>query len=114
MNPLQRRLALTLGFTQLLAWSTTYYIPATMTGAVAADLGVSRTLLLGAFSWAVLIAGFCAPAVGRYIDRNGGKPVLAAGQVVTAAGLLVLAAAPSVGWGEVGWTVLGLGMALAL
>ena len=110
MNPLQRRLALTLGFTQLLAWSTTYYIPATMTGAVAADLGVSRTLLLGAFSWAVLIAGFCAPAVGRYIDRNGGKPVLAAGQVVTAAGLLVLAAAPSVVWWYVGWTVLGLGM----
>ena len=114
MNPLQRRLALTLGFTQLLAWSTTYYIPATMTGAVAADLGVSRTLLLGAFSWAVLMAGFCAPAVGRYIDRNGGKPVLAAGQVVTAAGLLVLAAAPSVVWWYVGWTVLGLGMALAL
>ena len=114
MNPLQRRLALTLGFTQLLAWSTTYYIPATMTGAVAADLGVSRTLLLGAFSWAVLIAGFCAPAVGRYIDRNGGKPVLVAGQVVTAAGLLVLAAAPSVVWWYAGWTILGLGMALAL
>ncbi len=114
MNPLQRRLALTLGFTQLLAWSTTYYIPATMTGAVAADLGVSRTLLLGAFSWAVLIAGFCAPAVGRYIDRNGGKPVLAAGQMVTAAGLLVLAAAPSVVWWYAGWTILGLGMALAL
>ena len=114
MNPLQRRLALTLGFTQLLAWGTTYYIPATMVGAVAADLGVSRTLLFGAFSWAVLIAGFCAPAIGRYIDRHGGKPVMAAGQVVTAAGLLVLAAAQSVVWWYVGWTILGFGMALAL
>ncbi len=114
MNPLQRRLALTLGFTQLLAWGTTYYIPATMAGAVAADLGVSRAWLFGAFSWAVLIAGFCAPAIGRYIDRHGGKPVLAAGQVVTAAGLLVLAASPSVVWWYVGWTILGVGMALAL
>ncbi len=114
MNPLQRRLALTLGFTQLLAWGTTYYIPATMAGPVAADFGVSRTWVFGAFSWAVLIAGFCAPAIGRYIDRHGGKPVLAAGQVVTAAGLLVLAGAPSVVWWYVGWTILGVGMALAL
>ena len=114
MSPLQRRLALTLGFTQLLAWGTTYYIPATMAGAVAADFGVSRTWVLGAFSWAVLIAGFCAPAVGRYIDRHGGKPVLAAGQVVTAAGLVVLAAGPSVVWWYAGWTILGVGMALAL
>ena len=114
MTKLQRRLALTLGFTQLLAWGTTYYVPATMIGAVADDLGASRTVLLGAFSWAVLIAGFCAPAIGRFIDRRGGKPVLAAGQVVTAAGLLVLAASPSVLWWYAGWTILGLGMALAL
>lgn len=114
MTPLQRRLSLTLGFTQLLAWGTTYYVPATMVDAVAADLGASRTVLLGAFSWAVLIAGFCAPAIGRFIDRHGGRPVLAAGQVVTAAGLLLLAAAPSVLWWYLAWSVLGVGMALAL
>jgi len=114
MTPLQRRLSLTLGFTQLLAWGTTYYVPATMVGVVADELGASRTVLLGAFSWAVLIAGFCAPAIGRFIDRHGGKPVLATGQVVTAVGLLVLAASPSVLWWYAGWTVLGLGMALAL
>lgn len=114
MTPLQRRLSLTLGVTQLLAWGTTYYVPATMIDAVAADLGASRTVLLGAFSWAVLIAGFCAPAIGGFIDRHGGRPVLAAGQLVTAAGLLVLAAAPSVPWWYAAWTVLGVGMALAL
>lgn len=114
MTPLQRRLSLTLGFTQLLAWSTTYYVPATMADAVATDLGASRTVLLGAFSWAVLIAGFCAPAVGRFIDRHGGKPVLAAGQVVTAVGLVLLSQSHSVAWWYGAWTVLGLGMALAL
>lgn len=114
MKSLQRRLSLTLGFTQLLAWGTTYYIPATMAGPIAEDLGTSRTMLFGAFSWAVLIAGFCAPAIGRYIDRHGGKPVLCAGQIVTAAGLLALSVCTSViGW-YVAWSILGVGMALAL
>ena len=114
MKALQRRLALTLGFTQLLAWGTTYYIPATMAGVIADELDTSRTILFGAFSWAVLIAGFCAPAIGRYIDRHGGKPVLAAGQVVTAAGLLVLSQTHSVAWWYFAWSILGVGMALAL
>lgn len=114
MNRLQRRLALTLGFTQLLAWGTTYYVPATMVGHVAAELDASRTVLLGAFSWAVLIAGFCAPAIGRFIDRSGGKPVMIAGQVVTAVGLVLLSFAWSVASWYGAWTVLGVGMALAL
>jgi MFS family permease len=114
MTALQRRLALTLGITQLLAWGTTYYIPATMIGVVAEELGASRTVLLGAFSWAVLISGFCAPAIGRFIDVHGGKPVMAAGQVVTAAGLLVLAASNGVLWWYAAWSILGVGMALAL
>jgi MFS family permease len=40
--------------------------------------------------------------------------VLAAGQVVTAGGLLLLAASNSVAWWYGAWTVLGVGMALAL
>jgi MFS family permease len=114
VRALQRRLALTLGITQLLAWGTTYYVPATMIGPIAEELGASRTVLLGAFSWAVLIAGFCAPAIGRFIDRHGGKPVLAAGQVVTAVGLVALSFTQSVWWWYVAWSILGVGMALAL
>ena len=114
MTPLQRRLSLTLGFTQLLAWGTTYYVPATMIGHVAEELAVSPTVLLGAFSWAVLIAGFCAPAIGRFIDRNGGKPVMVAGQVVTGVGLFALAGSTGVAWWYAAWSILGVGMAMAL
>ena len=114
VKALQRRLSLTLGFTQLLAWGTTYYVPATMVDAVAKDLGTSTTVLLGAFSWAVLIAGFCAPAIGRFIDRHGGKPVLAGGQVVIAVGLVALSFAQSVWWWYAAWSILGVGMAMAL
>jgi len=111
---MQRRLALTLGITQVLAWGTTYYVPATMVGAVSEELGASRQLLLGGFSWAVLLSGLCAPWIGQFIDRHGGRPVLAAGQVVTALGLLVMASAHSVPWWYAAWTILGVGMALAL
>ena len=49
MSPMARRLAIALGTTQILAWSTTFYIPATMLGAVSESLGASRTMLLAAF-----------------------------------------------------------------
>jgi hypothetical protein len=108
------RLTVTVGITQTLAWATTYYIPAVMAGPAAAGLGVSRTLLLGGFSWALLIAGLCARRIGRRIDREGGRFVLVAGTCVTAAGLGVLAVSPNVPVWYLGWTILGFGMAMTL
>lgn len=108
------RLGLTLGFTQTLAWATTYYVPATMAGAAAEDLGVSRTALIGGFSWSLIVAALCAPHIGRYIDRAGGRPILCAGAIVTAAGLLLLAASPGLVWWYGAWSVLGVGMAMGL
>jgi MFS family permease len=114
MTSLQRRLSLALGTTQTLAWATTYYIPATMTDVAAESLGTSHIVVLGAFSWSLLVAGGCAPRIGRFIDRNGGRAVLTTGSVITCAGLLVLAAATSVIVWYVAWTILGVGMAMAL
>jgi len=91
-----RRLTLAIGFTQTLAWATTYYIPATMVGAASADLGASRTLLLGGFSLALLVCGLSSPWVGRRIERLGGRGVIATSAVVNAAGLALLASSPSV------------------
>jgi predicted MFS family arabinose efflux permease len=103
-----------LGVTQTLAWATTYYIPATVIGAAAETLDVSRTVLLGGFSWSLLVAGLCSPRIGRYIDAHGGRPVLAAGALVTCLGLALLASAGGVATWYVAWTVLGLGMAMGL
>ena len=114
MTPLARRLALALGTTQILAWSTTFYIPATMLGAAAETLGASRTWLLAAFSWSLLVAAACAPRIGRFIDAHGGRSVLAAGALVTCGGLVVLAGAQSLTQWFAAWTVLGVGMALGL
>jgi MFS family permease len=109
-----RRLSLVLGFTQTLAWATTFYIPAVIVGAAADTLGASRTMLLGGFSWSLLIAGITSPRVGRWIDQSGGRGVLAFGTIIMACGLAVLAALPSLpGW-YIAWTIIGIGMALGL
>ena len=109
-----RRLSLVLGLTQTLAYVTSYYVPAVVTASVARDLGASPTLLLGGFSWAMLVAGFISPRVGARIDRAGGRGVLALGKALLAAGLLAMSAVTSpLGW-YIAWTIMGLGMGLGL
>src|SRR5208283_4730334 len=109
-----RRLALVLGFTQTLAWATTYYIPAVIVGPAAATLHRSTTELLVGYSWSLLVAGLASPRVGSWIDRHGGRGALATGTVVMAVGLLVLAGWPSLAGWYAAWTIIGAGMALGL
>jgi hypothetical protein len=109
-----RRMTVAIGFTQTLAWATTFYVPATMVGVASADLGVSPTVLLGGFSLALLVTGLMSPWVGRRIDRLGGRGVLAMSSVVTALGLCLMAAVPhAVGW-YAAWVLVGVGMAMGL
>jgi hypothetical protein len=109
-----RRLAWALGANQLLSWATSFYVPAVIVGAAAAEMGVSTALLMGGFSCALLITGLCAPRIGRWIGQHGGRGPLAASTAVLALGLLLLAWAPGVSGWYLGWAVLGLGMALGL
>ncbi len=92
----------------------TFYLPAVIADTVAHSLGEPPVLVLGAFSWALLVAGGCAPRVGRWIDAHGGRGTLSLSVVVLAGGLALLAAAPGpVAW-YAAWTVLGVGMAMGL
>ncbi len=109
-----RRLTLVMGVAQTLAWASTYYIPATIIGAASAEFGVSRTVLLAGFSLALLVCGVCSPAVGRRIDRQGGRGVMALSALATAAGLFVIAASPTIWIWSLGWMAVGAGMALGL
>jgi MFS family permease len=109
-----RRLSLVLGFTQTLAWATTFYMPTVIVGPASIGLRASPTLLLGGFSWSLLIAGLTSPRVGRRIERHGGRGVLASSSMMMAVGLLVMAASPTLAGWWIGWTVIGAGMALGL
>jgi predicted MFS family arabinose efflux permease len=103
-----------LGTAQTLAWASSYYLPAILADPIAAEIGVARPWVFGAFSAALLIAAFAGPAIGRTIDRHGGRGVLILSNIVLAAGLVVLAAATGVVGLFAAWTVLGIGMALGL
>jgi predicted MFS family arabinose efflux permease len=104
----------TLGTAQTLAWASSYYLPAILAGPIAAGIGVPSSWVFGAFSGALLIAAFAGPAVGRLIDRHGGRGVLVLSNLVLACGLVLLAAAHGLALLCVAWAVLGLGMALGL
>jgi MFS family permease len=103
-----------LGLSQTLAWASSYYLPAILADPMAADLGVSRGVVFGAFSASLLIAAVLGPAVGRAIDRRGGRGVLMWSSLVLAAGLAALAAASEPIQFIGAWVVLGIGMAMGL
>lgn len=103
-----------LGFTQTLAWASSYYLPAMLAAPMAKDLGVETPTVFAAFSFALLISAFLGPYSGRCIDRWGGRPVLMATNLVFAAGLLLLGMAHSVVELLVAWAVLGIGMGSGL
>lgn len=104
----------TLGVAQTLAWASSYYLPAVLAEPIAAGVGVPRRWVFGAFTGALLIAAFAGPAVGRVIDRRGGRRVLAFSNLVLACGLIVLAAAHGALLLFAAWALLGVGMALGL
>src|ERR1700733_417340 len=108
-----RRVVVTaLGVSQTLAWASSYYLPAILADPIGASLHVPRTWIFAAFSMALLIAAFAGPAVGRFIDRYGGRGVLALSDIVLAAGLAALAAANGIVMLFAAWAVLGLALGL--
>jgi MFS family permease len=109
-----RRVVIALGATQTLAWGSSYYLPAILAGPIAAELGVATSTVFACFSGALLLSAVLGPAVGRAIDRRGGRDVLALSNLVLAAGLVLLAMAQGLAMLALAWAVLGLGIAMGL
>lgn len=106
------RVVLALGTAQTLAWASSYYIPAILAAPMAREFGIAASWVFGAFSAALVFSALLGPLVGRAIDARGGRDVLAASNLVLAAGLLLLALAPGPAVILAGWLVLGAGMAM--
>ena len=108
------RLIGVIGLTQILAWGSTFYLPAVLATPIARDSGWSIGNVVAGLSWGLLVAGFSAPRAGRLIDQFGGRPVLAASSLLLAAGLAMIGLAPNLAVYFLAWTVLGTGMASGL
>ena len=115
-RPARRRgvVTATLGITQTLAWASTYYLPAVFADPVCESLGLSRAWFFGTFSGALLLSGLAGPTAGRLIDAYGGRDVLAASNLVFAAGLALLSLASGPVTLALAWVVLGIGMGFGL
>ncbi|MBI3704862.1 MAG: MFS transporter [Rhizobiales bacterium] len=114
-RPLDRRVVITaLGIAQILAWGTSFYIPAVFAEPILRETGWSLSWIVGGTSIGLLVAGLISPQVGRVIDRHGGRPVLLASSLFYAAGLIGVGLAPSLPVYLAAWVLIGLGMGTGL
>jgi predicted MFS family arabinose efflux permease len=110
------RLAVTsaIGIGQVLAWGSSYYLPAVLAGPVSTATDWPQGWVIGALSLGLLTSGLVSPRVGLLIQRFGGRPVLAASAVLLAIGHLMQAASPNLPVFMASWLVIGLGMGAGL
>jgi hypothetical protein len=110
-----RRIVVTgLGLTQILAWGSSYYLPAVFAGPIALETGWPLTWVISGLSLGLLVAGIVSPRVGRAINGKGGRPVLVLSSVLLGAGLAGLSFAGSLGVYFLAWLVIGIGMGAGL
>jgi predicted MFS family arabinose efflux permease len=108
------RTVIVLGLAQLLAWGSSFYLPAMLAVPMARELGLANSWVFAAFSWSLVVSALFGPLAGWAIDRLGGRPVLMASSVVFAIGLAALSAAQGLLGLFLAWTVLGVAMAAGL
>lgn len=110
----RQRVIAALGVIQIVAWGSSYYLLAVLAGPIAENTGWPYAWVIGGVSLGLLVAGLVSLRVGRAIDEYGGRPILAVAAVLFAAGLAMLAAAPSILFYLGAWLVLGAGMGAGL
>lgn len=108
------RVVAPLGIVQILTWGTTYYLLSVMAQSITEGLELPPSLVSAGVSVGVLVSGICAPFVGRWIGRHGGRPVMTSGVLTIAVGLCLLAAAQGPASYLLAWGVIGLGMSASL
>ena len=103
-----------LGITQIIAWGTTLYALGVLGKPIAADTGWSQSLVFGGLTVGLLVSGAVSAAIGRLLDRRGGRITMSLGSILIAVGLVLLALVESPYAYLAVWAFLGLAMRLSL
>jgi MFS transporter len=103
-----------LGVTQILAWASSYYLPAVLAQPIANSTGWPLSWVVGGLSLGLLASGLISPRVGRTIEQRGGRPVLATSSILLALGLSSLALSHGLPIYLTSWFVIGIGMGSGL
>lgn len=104
-------LAWRLALGQLVAWGILYYAFTVVVGPMQVDTGWSRNFLNGGLSLGLLVWGVAAVPVGVWIQRRGGRGIMASASAVGGGGLILMGAATSPHGYVIAWLLLGLAMA---
>ena len=113
-GPSPRLVVGALGFTQILGYGTTFYLPAILGTPISSDTGWPLPWVIAGLSIGMLCGGLASPVVGRSIDRYGGRPILVSGSLLLALGLAGIGLATNLGLYLLAWCVIGLGMGASL
>jgi len=103
-----------LGVAQIVSWGTLFYAIGVLGAPMRDALRVGDVALFGSFTVGLFVSGVAAPAVGRRIDRHGGRGVLSLGSVLAAIACAVLAGATRPWHMLAGWLIAGAAMAATL
>ena len=103
-----------IGVGQIIAWGSSYYLIAVLADPIARATGWSLPWVVGGASPGFLVSGLISPRIGRLIEAQGGRPALAGSAVLLAAGLALMAAAPSLVVYYAAWAIIGAGMGAGL
>ncbi len=102
------------GIGQILAWGSSYYLPAVLAKPIAEETGWPIAWVVGALSIGLLVSGLVSPRVGHLVERHGGRPVLAISAILLALGLAMQGLAPNLPVFVAAWLVIGVGMGAGL
>jgi MFS family permease len=114
LSPAARRAVIGLGLTQIIAWGSLYYAIGVLGPTLAQALELSATAIYGGYSLSLAAGALLAPAIGRAIDRHGGRRVMTAGSAVAALGLALAAQAQGAASYFLACVVLGVGVGATL
>ena len=103
-----------LAVTETVSWGICYYGFAVLLPPMERDLGWSRATLVGAFTIAVIVSGFAAFPVGRWLDRGSARLLMTTGSVLATLGVLAWSQSRTVPAFYGSWLLIGIAMGLVL
>jgi MFS family permease len=103
-----------LGLAQIISWGSFYYAFALLIPSLSAHLRTSTAGVVAAFSLALLVSGLLSAPVGHWIDRHGGRHLMAGGTLAGALLLLLMSQVQNLEQLYMVWAAVGVVMATTL
>lgn len=103
-----------LGLTQIVGWGSMFYAYGVLMQPMQDELGLSKPVVVGAYSVALLISGLLSTSAGSIIDRVGGRALMAGGSLLAALMLVCLSRVNNVVGLYLVWAGIGVAMSATL